>query len=301
VIDGREIVVVNNTENDLPRFVKVILLVCKTEPMAKHFPRITFEIKPDFSNPQINMLKLSAGEAVVDIGGDRINIMDIFKENRRPFEQQWFGIISHELAHLYHNYKSSTLVIFDKTKKRLLDSLERKNTLELDPLIYLRKMLFNFSRSIFTEGIATYYERLKLEEVLYSEKDFQRSYTTESFQVEYIIKQILMCLEGLTKKNSNQHGISRWLRNIYVDLSTLLFYSTGYHMVYSILFVDHTTTFEDIINFQPFEFIKKYEQCMNIKGLRPVISATSGDGIFDYKRMLAQLTAAAKEVQKRSA
>jgi len=75
-------------------------------------------------------------------------------------------------------------------------------------------------------------------------------------------------------------------------------YHFGYHMVYTILFVDHKTNFEQILRFQPFEFIRKYEECMKIKGLQPIISVTSGDGILDYKLLLAELTAAVRELKR---
>ncbi|MBI2102993.1 hypothetical protein HYT55_04090 [Candidatus Woesearchaeota archaeon] len=68
-------------------------------------------------------------------------------------------------------------------------------------------------------------------------------------------------------------------------------------MVYTILFVDRKTNFEQVLHFQPFEFIRKYGECMKIKGLQPVISLTSGDGILDYKILLARLTAVVKELK----
>ncbi len=71
-------------------------------------------------------------------------------------------------------------------------------------------------------------------------------------------------------------------------------------MVYTILFVDHKTNFEMVLHFQPFEFIRKYEDCMKIKGLQPILSVTSGDGILDYKMLLAKLTAAVRELKRTS-
>lgn len=76
-------------------------------------------------------------------------------------------------------------------------------------------------------------------------------------------------------------------------------YGLGLHMVYSILFLDHEMTLDLITAFSPFEFVNKYEECMLREGLQPVISATSGEGVVDYKKMVEQLTAVVKSLEDR--
>ena len=67
-------------------------------------------------------------------------------------------------------------------------------------------------------------------------------------------------------------------------------YDIRVHMVYAIISVHHPSL-EDVAGMQPFEFVKEYEACMAEKKLRPLFSATSGKGILDYKRVVAELTA----------
>ncbi len=292
-IDGREVVIVNKTTTDFSRLGDIILLVCRTERMAQHFPKLTFVIKPDFSNPVVNSSEIAVGKAVIEMGGKNVD------QNAPSFKQDWNGIIIHELTHLYHNHRSGIIITFRKMAGRLRTALTPKITsIELANLASMRGILFQFSSSLFTEGVARYNEILSHGEILFSQELFEQKYETAFEQVNKKTEQFLTTLELLKKKNLKQSKIDECLSTLYGFFHGLC-YSAGYFMVYTIIFIDHETTFEDILLLKPFEFIKKYEQCMKIKSLQPVISATSGDGILDYMKMLALLTAVVKEIEKR--
>ncbi len=296
-IDGREVVIVNKTSTDFSRLRDVILLVCKTERMAQHFPKIMFVIKSDSSNPCVDQLKLLKGKTVIKIGAK------IVDQKESSFRQKWIGVVIHELTHLYHNYRSGILNTYSKLSDRLKYALSLKATsFQLVNFSSMRGILFGLSRLVFIEGVAKYVEyhqEFKTKEILFSETLFDRLYEHVSSQANKKNEEFLRTLELLKKRNLKQSTVDQCL-SIFDGFFHSLSYSAGYHMVYTILFVDHNITFEDILHFQPFEFIRKYEECMAIKGLQPVISVTSGKGVLDYKKMLAQLTAAAKEVQKKS-
>lgn len=294
-LDGREIVIVNKTSTDFSRLRDIILLVCKTERMAQHFPKLKFVITPTKNNPQVNPSELAAGKTVIELGGK------IIDQDFPKFKEEWNGIITHELTHLYHNYRSGIIITFRKISGRLKKTLSPIVTsIELVNLVSMRGILFRFSKSLFTEGVARYNEILSYGDILFSEELFEQKYEVASEKVNAKTELFIMTLGPLKKRNTKKSKVDECLSTLDGFFHGLCYFA-GYHMVYTILFVDHNTTFEDILHFQPFEFIKKYEECMKIKGLQPVVSATSGKGIFDYKKMLVELTVAVKEVQKKSA
>ncbi len=295
-IDGREVLIINNTGQQFPRLVKVILLICKTEQMAWHFPKLMFELRLDLSQSQVDMERILAGEMIISISVQKYR-------DEAGFEQTLIRTVNHELTHLYQEYKTHMFHLQYGLRNRLINALNKVVT--VTELVYpalTRVVLFNLVRKLFTEGVAEYYGELKSNKLIYSEEAFKKLYS-ETHSDVIKSKNLLLdwsILLGNKKfiltKTDQIDGIYDKIKSI---LETLA-YPTGYHMVYTILFVDHKTTFEDILHFQPFEFIRKYEECMEIKSLQPVVSVTSGKGVLDYKTMLAQLTAAAKEVQKKS-
>ncbi len=293
VIDGREIVIINESDNQFPKLRRVIRLVCRTGPIAQHFPKITFLISAA-SNPleegRADVAKFLMGELVIHINSARIN------EKDKLFERYYTGLILHELTHLYHESKSQFLVKSMAKKERLSALINQKLKSQKTnfKIATIRLYLDSLIRNILPEGLAEYFQKFSQDEVIFSEQNFSVIYLSEVGAVGKVVNIIPTYLLDksllLTKEvRENLDFLFRYLN-----------YSTGYHMIYTIIFVDHKTIFEDIIHFQPFEFIRKYEECMEIKGLQPVISVTSGKGVLDYKKMLAQLTAAAKEVQKKS-
>ncbi len=158
----------------------------------------------------------------------------------------------------------------------------------------IRELLFLFIRQIFTEGVALYYEMYTANgTIFFSEDEFNNNYVNSQKRINSVMLGITTFLENRSNKE-----VKTEIRELITSLEKQLkmeHYVTGYYLVYTILYLDHRTTFEDLLKLQPFEFIKKYEACMKIKGLQPVVSATSGDGIFDYKTVLTALTAAAKK------
>ncbi len=295
VIEGREVILINKTKLDFPSKLRnVILLFCRTEKIAWSLPRVFFSLESwDGALAKIDESQMEKEKLIININAERIYGSES--------EQHWRRIIAHELTHLFHDYLSGTIRRYYRTSKRLDRALsEVQKRMEVD-LAHddLRVLYFRLFRKIFTEGIAKYYENLKMGITVISEDHFQDIYETEKEDLNYVKEKLALALNEILKLSSNRKS-SGGLSNSFVELLKRHWYSTGYHMVYTILFVDHKTNFEQVLHFQPFEFIRKYEECMVIKGLQPVISVTSGKGILDYKTLLAELTAAVKELQRRS-
>jgi len=75
-------------------------------------------------------------------------------------------------------------------------------------------------------------------------------------------------------------------------------YDIGPHMVYVILFGNEKLSVTDLIKMNRMQFIAGYEEACHNLGLRPLVSVTSGKGIFDYKKALEEWSAAAKHLEK---
>ncbi len=195
-IDGREVLIINKTTTDFSQLRDVILLVCKTEPMAQHFPKITFVIKPDLSNSQVNPSKLAVGLSVIEIGGKTVD------QNISSFKQKWTGVITHELTHLYHNYRSGEIIAFRKNAHRLIIALDSKITsIEFSNLTSMRGILFLFSRYLFIEGVAQYNQILSHGKIFFSQVIFEQQYRLVYEQVNNKSVLFLRTLEVLKKRN----------------------------------------------------------------------------------------------------
>ena len=59
-------------------------------------------------------------------------------------------------------------------------------------------------------------------------------------------------------------------------------------MVYVIIFSNDELSLIDLTKMNSFEFVKKYEESCFKLGLKPLISLTSGAGMFDYKRVIGE-------------
>ncbi len=281
-IDGREVLVINKTSTDFSQLRDVILLVCKTEKMAQHFPKLTFVIKPH-ENLDIFGWTM-AGDLIEHKAIIYLNSIIAQKKEEKNY---WRSNIAHELTHLFHDSQTHVIQHNFNTVQRLLTATSKY---KYDDAI-VRELLLGFTRKIFTEGVAFYYETYTAGETIsFNKASFEKNYDYSQKRIKIVMLGISAVIENYHHKKAARELIAALKKQLHIEQ-----YIAGFYLVYAILYVDHNTTFEDILLLQPFEFIKKYEQCMNLKGLQPVISATSGDGIFDYKKVLATLTAAAKK------
>jgi len=75
-------------------------------------------------------------------------------------------------------------------------------------------------------------------------------------------------------------------------------YELGPHMVYVIIFSNDELSLIDLTKMNSFEFVKKYEESCFKLGLKPLISLTSGAGMFDYKRAIGEWAQYSKYFKK---
>ena len=64
------------------------------------------------------------------------------------------------------------------------------------------------------------------------------------------------------------------------------------------MYFDQNIKFNTILKWSPFEFIKRYESSIKKHGVKPLVSVTSGAGIFDYSDMVSKLNESLKKSMK---
>jgi len=215
--------------------------------------------------------------------------IDLFL-NQGDFEQRYFqlGIIStlnHELTHGWQEIKTRSTSLQAKAENRLLELSkdvsyfhQSVDTIMQNP----RRMLHHFFSIISLEGTAGFIENYYSGSLELDEDYFQNRYLSSKEAMEKFSRKWQEFLVAF-HNNQNKKKID-WPSN----------YALGEHLAFTIAYVGREN-FEDLVSLKPFQMIKRYEACMKIKGLQPVVSLTSGKGIFDYRHSLAEWQAATKK------
>ncbi len=289
-INGREIIIIDQSraEKQTKDFCrKIILQFCAAEEAAKLFPVIYFEWEDNLRDPlfHVSLEEMMKGRAKVFIVLPKLEA-EFRDSDTKKMAKFCESALVHEFAHLQQNLMTNYFVRQEKAAQRLK---AKWNTLETIPLSS-RISRFNFREFLvllLPEGIATFCERYRRKEVSYSEEYFQFAVRNAALPIT-VIKELLELLSLGRSRTLSSKNTER-INKLWSYLLRVAIYDLGFHMVYSILYVDHEAVPGDIINYDLFEFIKKYEDCIIAKGYKPLISATSGRGEIDYKKILAQL------------
>jgi len=291
LLDSRKVTINFKTDVENPQlWIDAILKVCKKNKYALVLPEIVFHIEGGDTNSTIH------GYAQTNYGIPTVflSYINITEYHSFLLRHMIKRIVIHEITHLWHDYVYKSFKTADETAMRLVIALphEKRHHASFD-LEYLRKYFFDFFRNIHLEGIAVYSEKqmkaklpfsflkfnsLAAEAEIQTDKvrtEFERFKIAFSSDPKHDPKPLMNILEGMPK------------------------YDIGVHIVYTIIYVRHCSL-EDIAGMQPFEFVKEYEACMAKKKLRPLLSATSGKGILDYKHILAELTALWNDINRSS-
>ncbi len=107
-IDGREVLIINKTSTDFSQLRDVILLVCKTEPMAQHFPKLMFVIEPRESLTNFGWtldVDLLEHKAIIYLN----STIARKEETVSDYHNNWRSYIAHELTHLFHDSKNQII------------------------------------------------------------------------------------------------------------------------------------------------------------------------------------------------
>ena len=282
-IDGREVIIVDHAKlnkEEKAAFRKTILLACTSAPVARYFPKLEFHLESrtdyPFAKAWVKREEFLQSQAIVHLNASK---------------QLTVGIIVHELIHLWQELTAGAVSKELQANRNLLKALIQKmesTGFGESETAELRFFLSSLFQGMFTEGLAMYCERLIEGNVQFSDEEFAAGHA----ETEKYAKKILAVIQESYKKGSQRKKI---LLNKLLDTMTSRgMYDLGYHLVYTILFIDNEAAIETLGKMRPFAFIKKYESCILSKGLQPLVSATSGSGILDYKRLVAEWAAAVK-------
>jgi len=245
----------------------------------------------------------------------KLRFREYFGEIKSNLYKKIEWVLKHEATHIEHLLKSNIGHVEKKNQARLVkleyQSIELFNKIKSagSKEIYSLHTYKKFVRAtkavidqilatIYREGIAEYNSKNLFLDI----QEFHRLYRTaylvsvEQFrELDKILKKILPALKkgiiGLNTEVGDNYVIL-------LDNLTIIFkktsYTLGLHMVFTVkyaLLIDD----EKLFSLSLAKFIKLYEEACNKLDVRPLITLTSGRGIYlDYKNTLRMLHRAEK-------
>ena len=249
-----------------------ILDVCKKNKLAKHFPVLKFVLSEMKSYSKRANYRIKRGVPVITLA---INF----------WSDDLHKAIIHEMAHAWHEKIGGYYTLKDEINQKLKSVLWRKIRPKKNfyHFVNWRTYLQDFFYGVVMEGLASYIEHDEADKIILSKKQFK------SFEVEAWAKAkgFLLFYERklLTSKNLDEVK-ENWER--FTNLKNSAQYPIGLHVVYTLVFFGNLSL-EKIAKMKFYSLLKKYESIIIANKLgKPIVSATSGRGVLDYKRMINQ-------------
>ncbi len=196
----------------------------------------------------------------------------------------------HELAHLWHAFIGETmkrsvpfvtkLNIAIARQRAVLRAASSSKSVSAS-LSNLRMYLADFLWTIYIEGIAKY-----AEELMVGSRQQSTVFYGSALRIAERIEEKLVSVPKQFKRGN----IAEFRKDMRVYLSKLEPFTYYIGTFITAFLVEHGYTIEELMKLSPYSFVKAYEA----KASNPVISVTSGRGVFDYGRALKYITEAAK-------
>jgi hypothetical protein len=303
---------------------KDVLELCSEYPLARNFSTVNFLIESinphtffepiayvnHFKNPDETAGVLAKNEWFLRIGRVRttdticINIDSLIAhENESGLVLK--NCIVHEMIHLWHNIKSrySSIGLVESRfssklspKKYVLD-LGNNSSLR-DIIRNFRELLFRILGDIVREGLAMIGSELfsDNQKICFTESVWREKYGGAANTVSKLNKKLEQCfnaIEAYLANNPSNDAKSNM--KILQEINSVLHekiwvrYLIGEHIIHTILYFNKDMDMEQVINMDYTQIIREYEKCMIEKRQTPVISYSSGKGLFDYASTLAKL------------
>jgi len=287
LLDSRKVTINFNTSavENPQLFIDVILKVCRKHKYALVLPEIVFDI--EYEDKFQSSSSDFCGRAYSNLGIPTVelNYKNIMRSRGFLLRHMLKRTVVHEITHLWHDYVYQTIKKANETGMRLILTFPHgKRHFASLKIEDLRKDFFDFFRGIQLEGIAVYSEKQMKAKLPFSFLKFNMLMAEAEIQTQKLRTEFEKF--KIAFSSDPQHD-PQPLMNI---LDGMAKYDIGVHMVYTIISVRHSSL-ENVAAMQPFEFVKEYEASMTEKKLQPLFSATSGEGILDYKSVVAELTA----------
>ncbi len=277
-VEGREVIIENTTTTSIPHITASILGVCKEYEVAKLFPKLHFVIVPNNGK--------QAGYVISDSHeNSKIHLMDNIEDDSKEFI---YKVIVHEISHLWHFEDKKLFLRQNEAYRKLSIAISKKVKVETSSqkkinLASSRKYLKEFLLKIILEGFAEVCQRIVMQKLTFSEPNFEILYG--------IAEKEVLNINILWKKWIEEAENSLTWLTLIQEIESYTKNLIGIHILYSILFMNHNLSLEDLRHLTPFKMVQMYEVIIMQKGKKPVFSITSGNGILDYRRMVRELAA----------
>jgi hypothetical protein len=213
----------------------------------------------------------------------------------------------HEYVHLLHEQVSGALSKAEQRHKNVfhaLDSVGADNNIDR-MLLVNRQNLDTLKSLLLLEGVASHCQFLLSQDFmneligkhmnLHTIKDFDDGYR-EAAKATYKLKtswELLLSVHHThNEKSSFIHAASLLLhqnQRFAAHVSGGDPYTIGQHMVQTLLMYAKDLPLVKLLELEPAAFIRLYEECIAHSGKAPLISHTSGKGLFDFKRAQEEL------------
>ena len=292
-LNQREVIIIDRiypgkdikTINFIEGIKQEIVLYCSSALDAKLFPSITFileETKKEVA--WINTPEIIGGKAVIYLSP----LFMLEKSNGRTnlIRPNLSSTIQHELNHIWDEQETGMLSLYSQVEQKT-NKLLAESPISTD-FSNVRKDLLNFFWKLRLEGLPTYLKHRKT--LFFTKEAFEQSYGQAEIEVKVVHNRwasFLVYAHDQRNSKNSASLLAKKMRDCY--------YTVAPHLLYTIIFAEKgNLTFKEIIRMRTFAFIKLYESCARKLGYSPLVSATSGDGILDYKRMVVEWWVVAK-------
>ncbi|GEM_PF-5595752 len=282
LIEGRRVIIVTKEGVDpaVANKIKVeILAISKTRNAAKLLPKVTYFIYPNAEYSGYATVSFIRKNFEISLNAENLTDSVFLRKT-----------LNHELTHLWQEFCARMMTRFRKRSKKLLIKMFRKfkwnfrNIKTLDNRLRqgsIRFTLFQFFQMLLYEGQTQFSETFFDEKLEFTPAYFAYTHKVAQDGAQDVRQKWESYLENV------QQGELIKEENSYEEFfeSSMNAYWIGFHMVYTLCY------FEDLdLEMQTkvgiFKFIKRYEKLIANHGLTPIVSATSGIGILDYKKMV---------------
>jgi adenylyl- and sulfurtransferase ThiI len=157
----------------------------------------------------------------------------------------------------------------------------------------IRLKLFELSSQLHSEGLASLFEFWYAEQISFDESEYNQKYNEAYAYAKKIRKlfAIFVKAKNIFKFNSKE------FEEEFSETTYNAACSVGFHICLTLITIGKASL-KSLLNISHYQFLKKYEECMNKIVVRPIISLNSGKGVIDYNKILKTWNKLDKKIVK---
>ena len=306
LVEMRQVEIINRSTIETRLFgllERTILLFCLSHEEAKKYPKITIIIEPYVQKQTSSFSgsgwvvpeELTLGRAIIHLNSDSLS-----RSNQKTIAQHLPGTLAHELIHATQELKFNNITKLEKSKKKLIDALQKADELFLlrlfdkypdgykellRILIQVRTRFRYFFFNLSLEGPAQLAGEMKKGNVRFTPEQL----LAYRKRAEDLTLMIAVYWRDIQEEFDNDNNLEK-IKNTWRKLSDLLessTYDVGEYIAFLLLYRDYQVNdFEDILKFAPLKFIKEYVAVETSLSQNPVVSVTGNVRYVNYNEVL---------------